>query len=157
MDASSLSDKAEIRVYVDCVADMFHYGHARFFKQVRDKAQETYPNSSIVLVVGITNDDCLASYKRLPVFSNAERVEMVSSCKWVDEVLAEVPLVTSWAFCQQHSIDLVAHGDDFGPDKVATYYAELVERGRYFTVPYTPSVSTTNIIQRVFDRYGGDK
>jgi len=149
-----LQGKAILRVYVDMVADMFHYGHVRFLQQVRDKVTADFPDcKSVVLVVGITNDACLASYKREPVFSNAERVEMVAACRYVDEVLPEVPLVTTAAFCLEHDLDLVAHGDDFTPDKVAKYYSEMVELKRYFTVPYTPSVSTTNIIQRVLERY----
>jgi cytidyltransferase-like protein len=154
MTLPALEGKAEIRVYVDMVADMFHYGHARFIKNAQAHVQASYPTARIVMIVGITNDACLADYKRVPVFSNAERVEMVEACRYVDEVLGEVPLVTTVEFCKQHGIDLVAHGDDFTPEKASLYYAEMIALGRYFSVPYTPSVSTTNIIQRIVDRFG---
>lgn len=154
MSLPPLEGKEVIKVYVDMVADMFHYGHARFLKQVRGKLQSTYPESKIFIIVGITNDACLADYKREPIFTNAERVEMVEACKYADLVLPEVPLVTTVEFCLEHGIDLVAHGDDFSTEKAAIYYSELMALNRYFSVPYTPSVSTTNIIKRVVDKYG---
>jgi hypothetical protein len=87
------------------------------------------------------------------VFSNAERVEMVEACRYADEVLGEVPLVTTVEFCKQHGIDLVTHGDDFTSEKAALHHAEMIAWGRYFSVPNNTIVSTINIIKRVLDRF----
>ena len=40
-----------MRVYVDGIFDLFHYGHFQFFKKCKNL------NSDIYLIVGIFNDD----------------------------------------------------------------------------------------------------
>ena len=73
------------RVYVDMVADLFHYGHANFLKQAKQLGDH--------LIVGIHSDEVVKEYKRSPVMTMEERVETVSSCRYVDEVVANAPLV----------------------------------------------------------------
>lgn len=38
-------DENSVRVYADGVFDMFHYGHARFIKKVRD----LFPNPYVII------------------------------------------------------------------------------------------------------------
>ena len=72
------------RVYVDMVADLFHYGHANFLKQARQFGD--------FLIVGIHSDKVVEGYKRPPIMSMQERIDTVSSCRYVDEVLPNAPL-----------------------------------------------------------------
>ena len=59
------------RVYVDMVADLFHYGHVEFLKKAR--ALGDY------LLVGIHTDDIVASYKKgRPILTMEERVKSVA-------------------------------------------------------------------------------
>ena len=74
-----------IRVYVDMVADLFHYGHVEFLKQAR--ALGDY------LLVGVHSDDVVAAHKRKPILTMQERVASVAGCRYVDEVLPEKGLV----------------------------------------------------------------
>ena len=50
-----------IRVYVDMVADLFHYGHVNFLRQARKHGD--------YLLVGVHADETVMSYKRRPIFS----------------------------------------------------------------------------------------
>ena len=49
------------RVYVDMVADLFHYGHVNFLKQARQFGDR--------LLVGIHSDEVVEEYKRSPIMT----------------------------------------------------------------------------------------
>jgi len=132
------------RVYVDMVADLFHAGHVAFLGQARELGDE--------LVVGIHNDADVASYKRLPICSMEERIAVVGACRLVDEVVPDAPLSVDETFLDRHRIDVVVHGDDFDPDKLARFYPGALARGALRTVPYTPGISTSDVMRRVKER-----
>ena len=92
------------RVYVDMVADLFHYGHVEFLGQARTLGD--------VLVVGIHSDETVQGYKRSPIMTMEERMRVVSACRFVDEVLPDAPLTVTADWIKRHDIDLVVHGDD---------------------------------------------
>ena len=129
------------RVYVDMVADLFHYGHANFLKQAR-----LYCNH---LIVGIHSDEVVEGYKRSPIMSMKERVDTVSSCRYVDEVVPNAPLVIDQERLNTHRIDLVVHGDDFSEEMEQLCYKIPIDMGIFRLVSYTSEISTTDIIQRI--------
>ena len=129
-----------IRVYTDLVADLFHYGHVEFLKQAR--ALGDY------LLVGICGDDVVEAHKRKPILTMEERVMSVAGCRWVDEVIPNAPWNFDPAWIEKYSIDLVVHGDDYSQEQREYYYKIPIERGIYRVVPYTSSISTTEIIRR---------
>jgi cytidyltransferase-like protein len=130
-----------IRVYVDMVADLFHPGHVQFLSKARAFGD--------ALVVGIHSDDTVASYKRRPLMTMVERMAVVAGCRYVDEVVADAPLVLDAAWVKTHRIDLVVHGDDFDEDMAAKLYGVPMEMGIFRTVPYTPGVSTSDLLSRL--------
>ena len=129
------------RVYVDMVADLFHYGHANFLKQAKQLGDP--------LIVGIHSDEVVKEYKRSPVMTMEERVETVSSCRYVDEVVANAPLVIDEEWLNAHRIDLVVHGDDFSEELEQLCYKVPIDLGIFRLVSYTTQISTTEIIQRI--------
>ena len=131
------------RVYVDMVADLFHYGHANFLKQAKQ-----YGNH---LIVGIHSDEVVEGYKRSPIMSMKERVDTVSSCRYVDEVVPNAPLIIDHAWLHTHRIDLVVHGDDFSEEMEQLCYKIPIDMGIFRLVSYTSEISTTDIIQRIKD------
>ena len=145
---ASLTSNQIIRVYVDMVGDLFHYGHMRFVQKVRSCASSKFPQASIQIVVGITADKYLMAYKRKPCTSNRERCETVAGCKFVDEVIPDVPLVTSAAFMDLHKLDAVFHGDDYTDEKISKYYSDVVARNAYFSVPYSSDAVSTTVLLR---------
>ena len=131
------------RVYVDMVADLFHYGHANFLRQARQFGNH--------LIVGIHSDEVVKGYKRSPILTMKERVDTVSSCRYVDEVVANAPLVIDQEWINTHRIDLVVHGDDFSEEMEQLCYKIPIDLGIFRLVSYTSEISTTDIIQRIKD------
>ncbi len=133
-----------IRVYADPVADLFHYGHMEFLRKAR--ALGDY------LLVGIYADDVLESYKRKPILTMEERAASVAACRYVDEVLLHAPLRVDAEWIAKYDIHLVVHGDDFDQEQMEDYYGVPMEMGIFRTVPYTPGISTSEIIRRIKER-----
>lgn len=132
------------RVYVDMVADLFHAGHVALLRRARELGDE--------LVVGIHSDATVRSYKRQPVVPMDQRVAVVAACRYVDEVLPDAPLEVPAEWLDRHRIDLVVHGDDFDATSLRRCYQAAIDRGILRIVPYTPGISTTDLIARVARR-----
>lgn len=128
------------RVYVDMVADLFHYGHVEFLKKARAYGDH--------LLVGIHSDETARTHKRDPILSMQERIDSVAGCRYVDEVVPDAPWVTDAAWIERHKIDLVVHGDDYTEEAIEYSYKDPIAMGIFRTVPYTPTISTTEIIRR---------
>ncbi|MEH2081152.1 MAG: adenylyltransferase/cytidyltransferase family protein [Nostoc sp.] len=136
-----MDDTKPIRIYVDMVADLFHAGHVKFLKQAKCLGHE--------LLVGIHSDETVAGYKRQPIMSMAERIAVVESCRYVDEVIPNAPLNVTLEYLNGLNIDYVCHGDDIDEQNIEKWYGEIHKQGRLKLVPYTKSISTTNLLQRV--------
>ena len=129
-----------IRVYVDMVADLFHYGHIGLLRQAR--ALGDY------LLVGVHADDAVLPHKRKPIMTMEERVASVAGCRYVDEVLPNAPWITDRDWIEKHNIQLVVHGDDYAQEDLDKTHAVPIEMGIVRMVPYTAGISTTEIIRR---------
>ena len=129
------------RVYVDMVADLFHYGHANFLRQAKQFGDH--------LIVGIHSDEVVKEYKRTPILTMRERVDTVSSCRYVYEVISDAPLVVDLKWLNKHRIDLVVHGDDFSEHMKQLCYKVPIDLGILRLVSYTSMISTTEIIKRI--------
>ena len=129
-----------IRVYVDMVADLFHYGHIGLLRQAR--ALGDY------LLVGVHADDTVLPHKRKPIMTMEERVASVAGCRYVDEVLPNAPWITDRDWIEKHNIQLVVHGDDYAQEDLDKTHAVPIEMGIARMVPYTAGISTTEIIRR---------
>ena len=130
-----------MRIFVDGVFDMFHFGHLRLLQRARSLGD--------FLVVGVHSDEVCASYKRKPFLGMEQRCEIVRALKIVDQVLADVPLLVTREFIQTHNIDLVVHGDD---NLYSDFYRIPAEMGIMRYVPYTEGISTTELIAWVQER-----
>ena len=102
------------RVYVDMVADLFHYGHVNFLRQAKSHGD--------FLLVGVHSDETVESYKRSPILSMDERVASVAGCRYVDEVVPNAPLKITRDWIEKHNIDLIMHGDDVAPEVEDVWY-----------------------------------
>jgi cytidyltransferase-like protein len=134
------------RVYVDMVADLFHFGHVHFLEQARAFGDQ--------LIVGIHSDATVASYKRTPIMTMEERIASVCGCRHVDEVVPDAPLVVTQEWIDRHAIDLVVHGDDFDLALAEQLYGVPMALGIFRTVPYTPGISSTELIRRIRESPG---
>mmetsp|Transcript_37446 Transcript_37446/g.105734 ORF Transcript_37446/g.105734 Transcript_37446/m.105734 type:complete len:467 (+) Transcript_37446:383-1783(+) len=135
-----------IRVYMDGCFDMMHYGHANGLRQAKACGEE--------LVVGLIPDSEILRCKGPPVQNEEERHIMVSSVKWVDEVITGVPYDLHPDFIHElftkHRVDYIVHGDDpcLLPDGTDAYeYPKKL--GRFKTIKRTEGVSSTDIVGRM--------
>ncbi|WP_270886454.1 adenylyltransferase/cytidyltransferase family protein [Pedococcus sp. 5OH_020] len=117
--------------------DVLHVGHIRILKRAAALGDR--------LVVGVSADALNEKKKgRAPVFSQDERVEIVSSLAFVDEVFVEESLELKRDYIVEHRADVLAMGDDWkGRFDFVSDLCEVV----YF--PRTPSVSTTELIEHI--------
>jgi len=125
------------------VGDLFHAGHVALLRAARGHGDH--------LVVGVLSDESAAAYKRRPIMTLPERVAVIEACRYVDQVVADAPLVVDDDFLTTHRIDVVVHGDDLDPKAAATVYPAPLAAGRLRYVPRTSGISTTQLIQRVLD------
>jgi cytidyltransferase-like protein len=139
-----MSDPDRGRVYVDLVGDLFHAGHVELLRAARSFGDW--------LVVGVLSDEVVAAYKRQPIMTHEERVAVVRSCRYVDEVVPAAPDVVTLQFLRDHDISVVVHGDDVSDEAIATVYAEVAAAGMLRPVPQRTRLSTTELIERVRDR-----
>lgn len=127
--------------YVAGVFDLYHLGHLNMFK--RAKAQCDY------LIVGVVTDEGVRDFKKTePFIPFEERVEMVRSCRYVDEVV-EIPYWnrgTIEAFEKYH-FDVQFSGSDYEKEPLWLYHKKwLQERGAdMIFMPYTKQTSSTKI------------
>ena len=132
-------------LYVDMCADLFHYGHVRLLKS----ASEIANRRNTRLVVGVHSDETIESYKRSPVMSMNERIEVVSACKYVDNVIPNAPLHVTEEFLEENEVELVVHAhaaeDD---DRYRKMYSVPDSLGKFLRLEYTDTISTTEIIKR---------
>jgi cytidyltransferase-like protein len=139
-----------IWVYADVVCDLFHVGHVEFFRHARALGDR--------LVVGVLSDIDVMTYKPAPIMTRAERVAVVRGCRFVDNVLdPPAPLYCTCDFLDRIGADFACHGDDFSPAEIERWYGDLVPAGRVRVIPYTESISSRKIIQRVVERLHNGK
>ncbi|MGO3848383.1 adenylyltransferase/cytidyltransferase family protein [Pseudoalteromonas sp. KG3] len=117
--------------------DIFHVGHINILE--RAKALGDY------LIVGVSSDALNMSKKgRNPVYSEADRVRIISSLRCVDEVFIEHSLELKGAYISEHKADLLVMGDDW-----AGRFDEFKSLCDVKYLTRTPSISTTEIIEVV--------
>ena len=117
--------------------DVLHVGHVRVLNRAAEHGDR--------LVVGVSSDALNFSKKgRNPVFTQDERVEIVSSLKVVDDVFVEESLELKREYVQHYGADILVMGDDW-----AGKFDFLNDVCRVIYLPRTPSVSTTAIIEHI--------
>ncbi len=137
--------EAATRVYVDIVGDLFHAGHVEFFKKAKSFGD--------TLIVGILADEIVEGYKRQPIISLADRIKVIEACKYVDEVVVAPPPHLTEEMIRDLDIQYIVHGDDIQPELLSEHYQTAMDLGIFRFVPYTPGISTTEIIQRIIERH----
>eukprot|EP00762_Andalucia_godoyi_P001504 ANDGO_00155.mRNA.1 Ethanolamine-phosphate cytidylyltransferase len=131
------------RVWVDGVFDLTHYGHLNAIRLAAQLGDD--------LVAGISPSADVALHKGCPtVLSDDERKTVIESCRWVKEVVCDIPWTTTLAVLDENKIDFCAHGSDTSTDVHGNdTYAFAKAAGRFKVFPRTEGISTTGLIQRM--------
>jgi cytidyltransferase-like protein len=135
-------------LYADMVADLFHYGHIEFIKNIHK-----FKNEGDEVVIGIHNDETVKSYKRIPVMTMEERIRVVESCKYVDRVIANSPLIKTQEYINLNKIDYIFIPDNRTESEIKHWLEVPLNMGIVRIIPYTPSISTTDIINKIINNY----
>ena len=115
--------------------DVFHIGHLKILQRAKKEGAR--------LVVGVSSDALnFKKKKRYPVYSQDERMAIVSALKCVDHVFLEESLELKAQYIQQHNASLLIMGDDW-----QGRFDDMPCTVKY--LPRTPSVSTTQIIETI--------
>ncbi|MGD8149486.1 adenylyltransferase/cytidyltransferase family protein [Ornithinimicrobium sp. Y1694] len=123
--------------YVPWVFDMFHIGHLNILRRARDHCDH--------LIAGVVSDEKAVAAKGIPpVVPLAERVEILGTCRLVDDVIVE-SAPSKREVWEKLRFDVIFKGDDWrgtpkGVELEAAFGAVGVEVV-YF--PYTVSTSST--------------
>lgn len=129
--------------YTTGVFDVFHVGHLKILEQAKDKCD--------YLIVGVSSDELVRACKhKTPIIPFAERMEIVSSIKYVDEVVPQWDK-NKYEAWEKLRFDVMFVGDDWKgsqifketEQKFQPHGVEIV----YF--PYTAGVSSTIIQEKL--------
>lgn len=127
--------------YIAGVFDLFHIGHLNMFKRAKEQCR--------YLIVGVVSDEGVRLNKQAePFVPFDERIEMVRSCKYVDEAI-KLPL----DFCGTRDMFKIYHfdvqfsGSDYEHDSAWLAEKEFLEKNGSTMVffPYTQSTSSTKL------------
>lgn len=128
-----------IKVYAYVVGDLLHVGHLRALQQA--KALGDY------LIVGVLTDEAVWEYKRQPIISFEQRIELVKNLKCVDEVMEQTELDPTENL-KKIKPDIVVHGDDWDEDFPGAEYMRSIGKQAIRT-KYCSETSTSEIISKV--------
>ncbi len=131
--------------YTTGVFDMFHIGHLNILKKAKEQCE--------YLIVGVSTDELVQKTKnKTPIIPFDERVEILSSIKYVDKVVPQENKNKIEAY-QKYHFDVMFVGDDWkGSDLFTKCENELKKYGScvvYF--PYTKSTSSTILRKKLID------
>jgi len=127
-------------VYTSGTFDMFHYNHLRMINYARSLAD--------VLIVGVSTDELVSSYKAPPIIPFNERLQIIEALKTPDIVIPQHTLDHT-EIVKKLNIDAFVVGDDwFGK------YDYLKDLGvQVFYFPYGTGVSSSNLKKTIHDSY----
>ncbi len=118
--------------------DLFHVGHIRLLKRLRNLGDR--------LIVGCSTDEFNAIKGKKSIFTSEDRSEILSACKYVDQVIPENDWDQKPKDVLKYDIDIFAMGDDWAGK------FDYLEQETNCTVTYlarTPDISTTQVKQVV--------
>ena len=115
--------------------DVRHVGHGLILERARALGDQ--------LIVGVSSDELNFSKKgRRPIYSQKDRVHIISALRCVDEVFIEESLEKKGDYLREHRASVLVMGDDW-----AGRFDEFKSICDVVYLPRTPSISTTEIIE----------
>ena len=139
-----MSEKKRFKIgYTTGVYDMFHIGHLNVIRRAKEQCEH--------LIVGVTTDElCYKRKNKYPIICEKDRMEIVKSIRFVDEVVPQEDMDKLAAVKKYHA-DAVFVGSDWkGTESWNRYEKEFNEVG--CTVVYldhTDGISSTILRDRL--------
>jgi glycerol-3-phosphate cytidylyltransferase len=142
-----------LRVYTGGSFDLYHWAHGEFLRRCKELAGDGQ------VIVSLNTDEFIKEYKKKGlVMTYEERRKALLSCRWVDDVVANIGGADSRIAIDLVKPDLIVIGSDWARKD---YYNQmgfdqdwLDDRGIGLCyIPYTQGISSTDIKSRLrFER-----
>ncbi len=129
--------------YTTGVYDMFHIGHLNILKRAKEQCE--------YLIVGVTTDQlCFERKKKYPIINEMERVAIVESIKYVDQVVLQQDMDKIAAVKKYHA-DVVFVGSDWkGTEAWNKYEKDFWAEGcSVVYLDHTNGISSTILRERL--------
>ena len=126
-------------VYTSVVCDLIHIGHINLFRQAKELGDK--------LVVGVITDEGVENYKRTPIMTFDQRIEVVSSVKYVDLAIQQNRRSGVENMKQLGNVSILVRGDDTEISDEVEYIQSV--GGEFVKIPYTQGISTSFIIDKI--------
>ncbi len=123
--------------YTTGVFDLFHIGHLNILKRAKEHCD--------YLIVGVSTDELVMEYKgKKPVICFDERVEIIKSIKYVDEVVPQINR-DKWMAWEKYKFDKMIVGDDWKGSPLFTEMEKKLSKVgvEVIYLPYTQGTSST--------------
>lgn len=124
----------KVRILTYGTFDLFHVGHVRLLKRLRDLGDE--------LIVGCSTDKFNSIKGKKTVMPYESRKEILLSCKHVHSVFAEETWDQKRGDVKKFNADIFAMGDDW-----AGHFNDLEDLCKVVYLPRTEGISSTKIKQ----------
>lgn len=139
--------------YIAGVFDLFHIGHLNMFKRAKEQCN--------YLIVGVVSDEGVRLNKQAePFVPFEERIEMVRSCRYVDEAV-KLPLNSAGTrdMFKIYHFDVQFSGSDYEHDAFWLAEKEFLEKNGSTMVffPYTQSTSSTKLKKAINQKIQEEK
>ena len=122
---------------------MFHIGHLNILRKAKEKCD--------YLIVGISTDECVESYKHhTPMIPYEQRAAIVSAIKYVDEVVPQTSM-DKLDFLKHRHFDVMFHGDEWkGTELYNKYEEEFAQYGaRIEYLTHTEGISSSMLREKM--------
>lgn len=132
-------------VYVIGVFDLFHRGHVEFLKKARSLGER--------LIIAVNGDEMVSAYKRKPIMSEVDRLEIIKTCKYVDDAFI-IREYDNKPYIDKFNVNVIVHGSDW---ERSSYLEQICVTEDYLKehnidvifVPYTSGISTSGLIRKI--------
>lgn len=127
-------------VYVSGTFDLFHRNHLKMI--------EYGAGLGDILIIGVSTDELVCSYKKPPSIPFEERIAIIEALKYPDVVIPQRSLEHTERV-KDLNIDVFVVGDDWKGKY--DYLRDLGVKVFYF--PYGSGVSSTNLKKQIYTQY----
>lgn len=132
--------KGNLVVYTGGTFDMFHSNHLKMIEYAKGLGG--------TLIVGVSTDELVASYKAAPIVPFEERITIIKALKYPDIVIPQRSLDHT-ELVKKLNVDVFVVGDDW-----TGKYDYLKDLGvEVFYFPRGEGVSTTSLKKQILDQY----
>jgi rfaE bifunctional protein nucleotidyltransferase chain/domain len=135
-------------VFTNGCFDLLHVGHIRYLQEARTLGD--------CLIIGLNSDRSVRSIKdpHRPLIPEDQRAEVLAALECVDYIVL-FDEADPFKVIEEIKPEILVKGADWPMDKIVG--ADLVHSygGEVRRVELVPSISTSEIINRILSRYGG--